>query len=42
MEDEEDEETKVLRQCFGYSMLWPEDEETKVLRQFIRKPVLKA
>jgi hypothetical protein len=26
MGDEEDEEPKVLRQCFGYSMLWPENQ----------------
>jgi hypothetical protein len=26
MEDEEDEEPKVLRQCFGYSMLWLENQ----------------
>jgi hypothetical protein len=26
MGDEEDEEPKVLRQCFSYSMLWPENQ----------------
>jgi hypothetical protein len=26
MGDEEDEEPKVLRQCFGYSMLWLENQ----------------
>jgi hypothetical protein len=26
MGDEEDEEPKVLRRCFGYSMLWPENQ----------------
>jgi hypothetical protein len=26
MGDEEDEEPKVLRQCFRYSMLWPENQ----------------
>jgi hypothetical protein len=26
MGDKDDEEPKVLRQCFGYSMLWPENQ----------------